>query len=286
MAYSSEDLISRIRDDFPSYSRAFKQLGSYVLTQTFAASSMNIETLAQAANVSVATVNRFAHECGCEGYAQFRYELRALFDRIFEPAENVCVEQENAQNVITQSLDNMIENLDHMRATLDEQTLNNAVEMILASKSIFVAGFGVSAIHASFLMDSIEPFLTKSHIKVLTDFCGPERAFRRAAMFTEKDLLIAITLPRYSQSITDLALVARKQGSKVLSLTDQLSSPLTPLSDEVLMVASKHPILYTANTPMVALIEVITMAIMRRVENLVEQLSSPLRNLLYIDDSL
>lgn len=270
LSHPPENLVSQIKEALPTYTRAFKQLGSCILAHTFAVSSMNIEELAQAADVSVATVNRFVHDCGYEGYPQFRAALRSLFDHIFEPIEKARAPQEGDQDIISRSFGNTIENLQRTWAMLDQNALNHAVDMMLASDNIFVAGMGVSALHASFLVDAIEPFLTQNHIKELSGFCGAERAFRRAAMFTEKDLLIAISLPRYSQSTIDLASLARRQGSKVLSLTDQPSSPLVPLSDETLLAASGHSVLYAANAPMVALIEALTVAITLRVDNLAE----------------
>ena len=263
----SENLFSHIRGALPTYSRAFKQLASYILAQAFAASSMSIEELAQAAGVSVATVNRFAHACGYDGYPQFKAALRNLFDRIFEPIEKARTPQKNGQDVISQSFSNAIQNLQHTQATLDENALYRAADMILSSANIYVAGMGVSALHASFLVDALEPFLTKNHIKELAGLCGAERAFRRVAMFSPEDLLIAITLPRYSQSIIDLASLARKQKCKILSLTDQPSSPLIPFSDETLLASSNHPVLYATNVSMIALIEVLTMAITRRIDN-------------------
>lgn len=264
---STENLIVQIKEAMPSYTRAFKQLAAYILQQTFTVSSMNIEELAHAAQVSIATVNRFAHECGYEGYPQFKAALRELFDHIFEPIKKAKAPQKKAPNIISLSINNTIDNLERTKAMLNDSTLNKAINMILTSKNIFVAGFGVSALHASFLVDSVEPFLTQTSIKELTGFCGAERAFRRAAMFTDNDLLITISLPRYSQNILDLAFLARKQGCQILSLTDQPSSPLVPLSDVTLFAASSHPVLYAANAPMIALIEVITMAITQHINN-------------------
>ena len=280
MTPSSCDLILQIREALPSYTRAFKQLGSYILAQTFAASSMSIEELAQEANVSVATVNRFAHECGFDGYAQFRAALRGLFDRIFEPVEKAQASQIESRDVISQSLDNAIESIQRTKEMLNEATLNHAVDLILSADNILVTGMGVSALHSSFLVDAIEPLLSKNRIKELASFGGAERAFRQAAMITDKDLLIAISLPRYSQGVIDLATLARKQGCKVLSLTDLPSSPLMPLSDEILLAVSDHPVLYATHTALIALIEVLVMAVVRRIDGFAERIKQQTQNVL------
>ena len=79
---ASSFLIQKIKDSLPEYSTAFRQLGNFILENTFAASTMGIEEISQKAEVSVATVNRFARQCGYTGYPQFRADLRSLFDKI------------------------------------------------------------------------------------------------------------------------------------------------------------------------------------------------------------
>lgn len=265
-----DNLYLQIQEELATYSRAYRQLAGFILKQTFAASSMNIETLAESADVSVATVNRFARHCGYDGYPQFKKALHALFNHVFEPVRKAHTLQKNIQEVVSQSLGNTSKNIEKTQQMLDPVALDRIVDMMLAAKNIFVAGMGVSALHASFLVDALEPYLQQNQITELTSFCGAERAFRRAAMLTEQDLVIAISLPRYSQSTIELVGFSRKQGCKILSLTDQLTSPLVPFSNETLLASSHHPLLYAANAPMIALIEVLTMAVISRLDNFAE----------------
>lgn len=269
-----ENLFSQIKEALPAYPRAFKQLGGYILAQGFAASSMSIEELAQAAQVSVATVNRFAHECGFEGYVQFKAALRSIFDHIFEPIEKARTPRGGEKNIALQSLDNSITNLQCTQKMLDCAALDHAIKLILSSTNVYVAGMGISTLHASFLVNAIEPFLSKTHIQELSGFCGAERAFSRAAMFTSKDLLIAISLPRYSKSIVDLVSLVHKNKCRVLVLTDRPSSPLVPFADEALFAVSYHPVLYASNVTMMALIDVLTMALTSRISNFAECVAS------------
>ena len=262
-------LIQRIKDAQPDYSRAFKRLAGFILEQTFAVSTMGIEELAQGAGVSVATVNRFAHECGYSGYPQFRADLRSLFDKIFEPVEKIrsdSLRHVKENEIILRSLETSAQNIQKTLNILQESStsVEEAVDYILSAKSIFVVGMGVSALHASYMVECLEPFLPKK-IREMNGFCGAERAFRRMSMLDQHDLIIAITLPRYSKSIVELLHLAKEKGCKILALTDEHVSPVVPLADISLFAPSEHPVLYAANAPLIALIEAISSAVVVRV---------------------
>ena len=279
-----QNLIQRIKKAQTTYSRAFKQLAKLILDQTFVASTMSIEELAQAAGVSVATVNRFAHECGYVGYPQFRTELRGLFDKIFEPVEKVrsdTLRQSKEEDIIQNSLAVSAQNIQKAQHILQQSRISveKAVTSILSANNIFVAGMGVSALHASFMVDCLEPFLPKK-IREMGGFCGAERAFRRMGMVDQQDLIIAITLPRYSKSIVELLYLAKAKGCKILALTDESVSPVVPLADITLFAPSEHPVLYASNASMIALIEAISSAIVLRVNQSADYIAQQTQNVL------
>lgn len=261
-------LITHINDSMESYSRAFKQLASYILSETFAASSMSIEELASASNVSIATVNRFAKECSFAGYPQFKMALRQLYNQVFDPIEKATLACNNPNHEVRTSLNNVIENLQVTDSMLNDHVLDKVVDLILSARNIFVAGMGVSTLHATFLVDAMEPFID-APIKELGHY-GVESAFSSSSKMKQGDVFIAISLPRYSKSIVDLTLLAKERQCTIISLTDKPSSPLVSISDETLFAASKHSILYATNAPMVALIEVLVMAIIKRTSNFAE----------------
>ncbi len=266
---TNSSLIQNIKNALPEFSTAFRQLANFILENTFAASSMGIEEISQKAEVSVATVNRFARQCGYAGYPQFRADLRSLFDKIFEPVEKIRsdnLRQADEQEIIQLSLEATARNIQEAQNTLPQNAITEALELILSARFIFVAGMGVSALHASFMVDCLEPYLPNK-IREINGFCGAERAFRRTNMLTEQDLLIAITLPRYSKSTIELVDLAKKHGCKVLALTDEHTSPIVPLAETSLFIPSQHPVLYAANAAMMALIEAISSAVILKIKH-------------------
>lgn len=276
------NLIKHITEAMPTYSRAFTQLAEFILSKPFAASSMSIEELATAADVSVATVNRFAHDCGFHGYPLFRAELRAVFEKVFEPAEklrNGSLQHCEEDEVMLASLDSLTANLEQTKHWLVQQSIKPIVARLLTVDRVFIVGMGVSALHATLMTEILEPFLeTKVH--ALNSLGGPERAMRKISMLGEADMVIAISLPRYSKSILEMVHLAKTQGAYVVGLTDSPTSPLAGQTDVCLFAAAEQPVLYASSAPLIALIEGLCAAVALNVNQSAERLAQQTESVL------
>jgi DNA-binding MurR/RpiR family transcriptional regulator len=63
---------------YPQLSKSHRKTADYVLGNPFRAATMTIDELSEAAGISVATANRFAHALGFDGYASFRAALVSI----------------------------------------------------------------------------------------------------------------------------------------------------------------------------------------------------------------
>jgi len=72
---------------------------------------------------------------------------------------------------------------------------------------------------------------------------GNENAAYRLAAITDQDVLLAISLPRYSLDTLQLARFANARGAPVLAITDSPASPLTAIAEHGLFAPADHPVL-------------------------------------------
>ncbi|MCY1459829.1 SIS domain protein [compost metagenome] len=93
---------------------------------------------------------------------------------------------------------------------------------------------------------------------------GNENAAYRLAAITDQDVLLAISLPRYSQDTLQLSRFAHERGATVLAITDSPASPLTPIARHVLFAAADHPVLTSSSIAVLALIEGLVAGVMAR----------------------
>lgn len=273
----SQDVLTQVKVNLDLFTKSELNLANYTLKNPFKVSSMGIQQLAEEANVSIATINRFAKRCGFSGYSTFKKSLQKKYAKVFEPiqkAQNAKNLPNDLDKLIGYSFQNSIHNLEETLKQLSFEVLNHLVNELLTRKRIFVAGMGISTLHASFLVDAIEPFLPNTCVKELVSYSGSERAFRQIANLGENDLVIVISLPRYSQAIVDLTKAVQQQGSHLIAITDSINSPLVPLVNHSLFVSVEHSVLYASNTAVIALIEAITLMLTtqtREFEELVQK---------------
>ncbi len=286
---TSNALLTQINRELPRYSRAFRQLADCVLTQTFRVSSMSIDELAAAAGVSVATINRFSHQCGYDGYPPFRNELRRIYQSAMAPVEKLrqgMAREISEADIVRESFASAADNIARSRQLLQADAASQAVGMIIGASQVYIAGMGVSALHAAFAADCLDPY--RAGIKEVSSVGGTERALRRVSMLGAKDLVIGITLPRYSRGIVDLLALARERRARILALTDAPTSPIVPLADIALFAMADHPQLYASNAAMIALIEGLSAAVAHRIGDSVETIAAQTEHILpylYLDNT-
>ena len=278
-------LIARERD---ALSRGHRQVADYVLAHPFHAATMGIEELAAAAAVSVATINRFARRLGLAGFAQFRAEYLQIYRRTLAPVEKLKELEgrpDGACETMSRSLGSVAENIGRARNLLNAADCEKAIDLILNATRITVVGVGISAALVRFTVDMIGGYC--SGIETLDGTGGAGRMIRRVMQIGEGDLVIGISLPRYTRFTIDVLRQARDQGARILAFTDGPSAPAVPLSDVSLFSHAEHEVLHGSYASTVALIEGVAAVLTRRCQTVdkARALTERLLPHLFIDTS-
>lgn len=92
-----------IAKHYITLSKSHQKTADYVLSNLLRAATMPIDQLANAAGISIATANRFAHALGFDSYPKFRTEVVSSLAAIFTPVDN-----QHAENVISTSCSRVI----------------------------------------------------------------------------------------------------------------------------------------------------------------------------------
>ncbi|WOS36878.1 HTH-type transcriptional regulator MurR [Oligella urethralis] len=264
-------LLPKIREKSQLMTASEKKVAQYTLDNTYKVAHMSINELADEVKVSIATVNRFAKRCGFSGFLEFKKVITDYFSKIHEPIEKAKRVRKGPHEVATSldtSFNNAMDNLTLTRNELNQEKINSLCNQLLTKKRVFIAGIGVSSMLASFLANAIEPFLPDSYIKELIGFYGYESAFRQISHLTNDDLVIIISIPRYSQTIVDLAKAVQEKQCTIIAITDSIHSPIAPYANECIFVGTEHPVLYASNVAMIAIIETISYVLALRTPEL------------------
>src|SRR5262249_35565490 len=125
-------------------------------------------------------------------------------------------------------------------------------------RRIYTLGFGVSAYIASFAANGLVPFCRD--VRFLAAEGGGEQAIRRMLTIGREDLLIAISIPRYSRETIEIASMARARGAAVAAIPDRPASPLAAVANLTLYAIAARRLLSSSAAAAFTLVEALTSA--------------------------
>ncbi len=219
------------------FSKGQQKIAAYILSHEKHAFSLTAAELAKAAGVSEATVVRFAASLGYDGYHQFQkmlaHEARNQLTAV-ERMELVS-EKSNGVAAIKRVLKSDMEKIEHTMSAIDYDTFSKAVEALLNAKNIYIAGVRSSACLVNF---------AEFYFSLLFENCrgitgsGGEDITQQLFHAGEGDVVIGISFPRYSAHMVKAMEFCKKRGAFVISLTDNILSPIVQHSSCVLLAES------------------------------------------------
>lgn len=251
-------ILERLRQSAAEASPAVRKVGLWMAAHPLRAISLSADEIAEQAQASQAAVNRFATHAGFEGLAQLRAALTAELQDVREPVAKL---QRLAGMPDEHPFASAQEGLLHAAQRLDVALLDQCAQAVLAARHVYVLGLGMSHFAAGFAASALMPYVQGStHV---SDGGGSEQIVRRMMNLGPGDVLIAISVPRYSMDTVALATAARDRGAHVVAITDQLSSPLAAVAQTVLLAPAQHGVLSHSYVSIVALIEALLSTVVR-----------------------
>jgi DNA-binding MurR/RpiR family transcriptional regulator len=251
----------RLSRAYETLSESHRRAADLLLRKPFDAATMTIEEFAAAADISIATANRFARALGCDRYADFRSEIVEAIRPARAPEDKLRAARRSASaaDTIASSLDEDAKNLRNTAAAFSKAQGEAAAGMLLEAARIFTVGFGTSGYLASYAANLLDPLLTD--VRFVAVEGGTEQTARRLVKLRPRHLVVAITFPRYSRDIGAIVRLAKARGARVLAITDKPSSPIAALANLSLYAFAERRILSSSAVAALALIEALATAI-------------------------
>ena len=301
-AFAQSPLGLRLREVLATGRGSNVAIADFLLRNPVRATAWGIEELALHTHTSTATLSRFARTVGFSGYAGLRSGiadmLQSALQPIFQPVDKLrhALQRAGGNNnnndnnnvsesagrhaaphdgnsfntpvpanpaidaVIGESVDASLLNLQSAASVLSPAVLAAATHKILAAETVYTLGFGISAHLAAILALHIQPYCRQS-INVV-EFGGTEVAAGRLMNIGPRDLLIAISFPRYAADAIALAQHAKERSAHVIALTDSMASPLIPAAHDVLIAPATHPVLSSSYSAALLVIEALVTCLM------------------------
>ena len=221
----NENLLLRLRQSVDGYSRTQQKLGEFVLSDPAKVVYLTITELARESDTSEASVTRLCRTLGCKGYNEFKMAL-ALDLQQGQPVEHSGDEIDNVVNESVQALQDTAK-------LLDRTLLESAALALHQAQSVQIYGVAASAILGEYLHYKLLRLGKPAQL-----FSDMHRAAMNATTLSKNTLVVAISSSGSTRDLLHVVKLARKQGVRVLALSNTPRSPLASLSD-IQLVAAK-----------------------------------------------
>lgn len=242
-------------------SASHRTLADYLLRNQVRFTALGIEELAVASEVSTATISRFARDLGFKNYAAMRSAVAETLQSMLQPVEKL------RSSIARRAASPALESLGYAEAAITATSralaganLDHIGAGLMRARTVYVMGFGLSNFLAGALAMHLQPFCR--HVVEVAAAGGTEVAASMLAPITDKDVLVVISLPRYTLAAVSLTRFARDTGATVVSITDSPASPLAELGHHVLYAHSAHPVLPSSSSAALAVIEALAVSLM------------------------
>lgn len=235
------DLRGLIEEHWAKLTPNQQRVGEYALANPFLVATMGIEDLAEAAAVSAPTITRFVRQLGLNNYAEFRAIAIRRYQDLLRPIDSVDrAQRASSAEVIGSSLEAARSHIYSM-ADLPVGQCEALVDRMAAAGQVGFLGFGSSARCMTYFHGLTERFLR--NLMLLDGTGGHERMARLIGRMGPRDLMVAMTLPRYSIASIEFVRLARASGVPCVGITDSPQSPLVALCDNTILLPATHPVL-------------------------------------------
>ena len=245
-------LIEKITQRIEGLTPKGRVLGEYITAQPRKAVFMTTKELAEACEVSEATVVRFVSGIGYDRYSDFQQALRDFVDTELTLLDRLDIADMKAPGAVRfrRTVAEEIDNLQQLYHSLDVETMAAVVDVLDRRVPIHVIGSRLSytlAYYMGWAMTKV-----RENIRIMK---GSDRTTIDWLTIAPTDsVVVIIATSRYPNELIRLGKLVKRLGQTLVVITDSATCPVLQFADHLLIAASKHIPYLGSPTPMCCLI--------------------------------
>jgi len=259
------DILTAIHNRMDSFSKGQKRIASYITESYDKAAFMTANKLGKMVSVSESTVVRFAVELGFDGYPSMQKALQEMVRNKLTSVQRIEVANGRfgSQDLVSMVLRADMESIRKTDETLERHVLDQAVDAILAARNIYIVGVRSSAAIATFMSFYFRNIFDNVH---LVDPTATSEMLEQMLHVSREDVVIGISLPRYSSRTVKVLEFAHDNGAQVVVITDSKDAPAAKRADYTLVAKSEMVSVVDSLVAPMSLVNALIVAIGRRKE--------------------
>jgi RpiR family carbohydrate utilization transcriptional regulator len=235
-----DNLLEVITRGLPNLRKSERRVAETVLAAPSNVLSITLAELARRSNVSEPTVIRFATAIGCEGFRDLRVKLARSLAFARTTSHSAISKTDDLSALVGKVFDFNLSNLNWVRARLDQQTIQHAVDALRQANRIEFFGYGASGVVA---LDAQQKF------PLFGVPCGApldgHQMIMTAAMLQPGDVAVAISNTGETEQVRQATRLARERGATTIGITGTQSPLLEDCDIGVLVETLENTDLHT-----------------------------------------
>ncbi len=233
---ASHPVISDISNKLDSLTPKAQALGTYIIQNPSKAVFMTTKELAETCDISEATVVRFVSTIGYKCYSDFQEALKNFVNTGLSLPERVAIKgiKEQGTDRLHIGILEELNNLKYLYENINIETMNQFVDHLEKSDTVYVVGSRLSYTFAYYLGWSLTKIRKGIHIIKGSD----STALDRLTNAPSNSLVILTATTRYPNELLKLSKMIRRSSHTLLTMTDSSLAPMIQFADLSLVVPS------------------------------------------------
>lgn len=251
MEQDLQELKKRIVEKIPTLTESQKIIADYIVANTHKFALSSIRELEKELNTSKSTIVRLAQVLGYKGFQELKNTFLIKIRTGLELNSNSGLKDKTRSteaSILEETAHESLKNINSTLQLIDRTQYEEAVNLIKNSEYVYTLGHGIS----TYLADIASHLLIRSSKKSSRLRYGGVSFMEQIGNLTKKDIILAISFPPYAEETIEACKYARKEGVKIIAVTDKMTSPILSYGDVYLQtVVESH---HSLNSYMPALI--------------------------------
>lgn len=214
--------IKEIQDCYPELTKSERKMADYILTNRSEVSNKTMNDITAEISVGDATVIRFCKKIGYSGFSDLKIEIaKEDFSKRYEyQSEDMYYDKIFSDSITV---------LNETYQLIDSNDLKETIQYIAQAENISIFGVGSSGqIGVSF-----EKMLLRVGLRGKA-YHDAHFQSQVASIMSADDVVVAMSLSGRTRDIIDSVRLAKKNGAKIIVLSNTTISPLSKLADVLL----------------------------------------------------
>ncbi|MBN1154632.1 MurR/RpiR family transcriptional regulator [candidate division KSB1 bacterium] len=222
---SKKDIENKILDVIPQLSNNQKKVADFLLEHLHLVALLPIKDIAASADVSQASIVRFAKMIGYKGFKELKDAVSVMLKNHITPTERfqyAMTEKEKTPDILKLVTRNVINNINETVGSVSQTTFIHVIDSIIEARRIYCMGQELS-----YQLSRLLTYLLKLYGYDAQQFSSDFLRYQEQIAYLEaNDLLIAFSFSPYSRETVDAASYAQQRGLKLIAFTDKKTAPI------------------------------------------------------------